>query len=137
MHKTYSLSAVLSIGYDDIDAEHERLVAILNGALRIIRAAQGQSTGALSGPLTDLSEAMSAHFAHEEQEMASLGYDELAQHRAHHSRCLIRLNAIGGSIDAGSGRKSVLDQVFDLIIDDVIRADSAFKTFLYGKGIIR
>ena len=72
MDKVYSLSGSLSIDYDDIDAEHARLVTLLNEALAISPAEQGQIEGVLDKPLAALMDAMLAHFAHEEQEMASL-----------------------------------------------------------------
>jgi hemerythrin len=81
---------------------------------------------------------MQAHFSHEEHEMAGLGYGDLPQHKAHHGRCVGRLDAIRRSAaDNRIMNKKVLDEVFDMILDDIIRADSGFKSFLYARGILR
>jgi hemerythrin-like metal-binding protein len=137
MDKIYSMSGSLSLDYDDIDTEHERLIDILNEALRISRSEQGHVAGALDKTLVVLMEAMLAHFAHEERGMASLGYSDLHQHEAHHARCIERLRFLCGSVAGTFTNKSVLDQVFDMIIDDIIRADSGFKSFLYARGLLR
>jgi len=134
--KIYELSDSLSIPYDSVDAEHGRLVVLLNEALQVAETVP-DNQHAVGGPLDALSKAMSAHFAHEELEMETLGYAELAQHKVHHMHCITRFGAIRESIGANGANKATLDQVFDLLIEDIIRADSGFKTFLYARGLIR
>jgi hemerythrin-like metal-binding protein len=137
MDVIYEIPASLSIDFDSINAEHEKLVSVLNDALRLIRTEQGSAAGIIDESLTDLSAAMQAHFNHEEGEMAGLGYGDLPQHKVSHARCLARLNAIRQSVGNRGVNKNVLDQVFDMILDDIIRADSGFKSFLYARGILR
>ena len=135
MIKHYSISASLSIAYDDIDAEHGRLVTLLNEALDLMQAGQLQTARASKRRLDALSEAMTAHFAHEEREMAGLAYSQLVQHKEHHVGCVAKFNALRDSTPRIE--KALLDQIFDLIIGDIIRADSGFKSFLYARGLIR
>jgi hemerythrin-like metal-binding protein len=137
MDVVYEIPVSLSIDFDAINAEHEKLVSILNEALKNIRTEENRSVGAVDEPLAALSAAMQAHFNHEEQEMASLGYGDLPQHKAHHARCVARLDATRRSAsDNRIMNKQVLDDVFDMILDDIIRADSGFKSFLYARGIL-
>jgi hemerythrin-like metal-binding protein len=131
----YSISESLSIAYDDIDVEHGRLIALLNGMLVVTKDGQPQSARASKRRLDELSEAMTAHFDHEEREMASVAYSHLAQHKEHHLGCVAKFNAIRDSMT--TIEKPILDQIFDLVIDDIIRADSGFKSFLYAKDLIR
>jgi len=137
MDVVYEIPVSLSIDFDAINAEHEKLVSILNEALKKIRTEEDRSVDTVDESLEALSAAMQTHFNHEEQEMASLGYGDLPQHRAHHARCVARLDATRRS--AADNRimdKNILDEVFDMILDDIIRADSGFKSFLYAKGIL-
>jgi hemerythrin-like metal-binding protein len=138
MDVVYEIPVSLSIDFDAVNAEHEKLVSILNEALKIIRTEEDRSVGAVEKSLAALSAAMQAHFNHEEQEMASLGYGDLPQHKAHHARCVAKLDATCRSAaDNQIMNKTLLDEVFDIILDDVIRADSGFKSFLYARGILR
>lgn len=136
MKQVYALPDSLSIPYDGVDAEHSGLVVLLNDALRAAERMRG-NWHAIDEPLDALSRAISAHFAHEEQEMEGLGYGDLAQHRLHHSHCVSRFGAIRESISINGANREAFDQVFDLLIDDIIRADSGFKSFLYAAGLIR
>ena len=137
MDVVYEIPASLSIDFDAINAEHENLVSILNEALKKIRTGEDRSVGAVDESLEALSAAMQAHFDHEEQEMASLGYSDLPQHKARHARCVARLDATRRSAaDNRIMNRQVLDDVFDMILDDIIRADSGFKSFLYARGIL-
>jgi len=135
VNQIYALPESLSIPYDDVDAEHAGLIVLLNQALHVAETIQ-DNRKAMGGPLDALSKAMLVHFAHEEQEMETLGYAELAQHRLHHNHCVTKLGAIRESIGVNGANKAIVDQVFDLLIDDIIRADSAFKSFLYAVGLI-
>ena len=138
MDVVYEIPASLSIDFDAINAEHENLVSILNEALTKIRAEEDRRVDTVDESLEALSAAMQAHFNHEEQEMASLGYGDLPLHKAQHARCIARLDATRRSAaDNRIMNKQVLDDVFDMILDDVIRADSGFKSFLYARGILR
>ncbi|MBV8799812.1 MAG: hemerythrin domain-containing protein [Alphaproteobacteria bacterium] len=136
MTQAYYLPDSLAIPYDGVDAEHGRLIALLNAAWHIAETASGNAQ-AVDGTLAALSEAMAAHFAHEEHEMEILGYGELAQHKVHHLHCARKFAAIHKSINDCGPSKAVLDQIFDVLIEDIIRADSGFKSFLYAKGILR
>jgi hemerythrin-like metal-binding protein len=139
MNDLYAIPESLSIDYDGINAEHEALVGILNSALELVRTTAGIEARALDRPLARLREALGIHFAHEEQEMADLGYDDLDRHKTHHVQCAARFDEICRSLAAANETvdKNALDQVFDMILDDIIRADSGFKSFLYARNILR
>jgi hemerythrin-like metal-binding protein len=136
MHNAYAIPQSLSIDYDDINAEHEELVSILNTALELVRTTAGVGAHALDGPLTRLRAALGDHFEHEEREMAELKYDDLDRHKAHHALCAARLDEICRSFATTRVDKAALDEIFDMILDDIIRADSGFKSFLYARNIL-
>ena len=138
MGKDYAVPLSLSIPYKDIDTEHEGLIELLNAIARAFRLKQSDKDHSVKQLLAKLREALMLHFRHEEQEMAFLKFPNLAQHRIHHEHCATRLNEI--IHDATTGQKAIdralLDDFFDVIIDDIVRADSGFKSFLYARNIL-
>jgi hemerythrin-like metal-binding protein len=132
----YFLPDSTALSCPDLQAEHETLVGILNQALDIIRSEQNPDIEPLLALLEKLRKAAVAHFAHEEEIMANLGYADLASHSIHHAHCIVRLSQIGDTLLAGKIKpgRNLLDELFDMILDDVIRADSGFKSFLDNKN---
>ena len=133
----YELPASLLIPYAVVDAEHQALIELLNPALQAIQSARTPEAQMLYPFLESLREALTHHFAHEEQEMAKLKYPELAQHKVHHAKCVVRLDEICDAVTTGEKKpdKHLLDELYDMIIDDIIRADSGFKSFLHAQNI--
>jgi len=134
----YELPASLSIPYGDIDAEHQGLIDILNAALRLLRSTEDASVNFLLPLLQNLRDDLVRHFRNEEGEMIKLDYPELLQHSAHHANCARHLDAIRADVLAGrrSFDKDLLDDLYDMILDDIIRADSGFKSFLHSKNMV-
>jgi hemerythrin-like metal-binding protein len=121
-----------SVPNEEIQAEHELLVSIVNKGRDILRSAPNPDPNLFHLLLEELRMAATAHFAHEEAIMGGCGYPDLANHRAHHANCLTRLKQITDMLLAGEVTPSrfFLDELFDLILDDIIRADSGFKAFI-------
>ncbi len=115
-----------------LQAEHEALVGILNKARDALNSGPNPSVELFLTLLEKLRKAAMAHFAHEEEVMAMRGYADLANHSIHHAHCVLRLSQISDMLLAGaiSPGRHLLDELFDMILDDVIRADSGFKAFL-------
>lgn len=75
-----------SIGLPGVDHDHRELIAEINRLHDQIRS--GDEVAALSVTLGGIQTAIAAHFALEEKDMASLGYDQFAAHKADHERLL-------------------------------------------------
>ena len=135
----YAMPTSLSIPYGDIDAEHQNLVDILNSIALSFKSKQDIGPNPYQSLLGNLLEALSVHFSHEEKEMAKLGYPELAKHKLGHALCYARFNAIFQTVISShiEMSKELLDEIFDVIVSDMIGADSGFKTFLYDQSILR
>jgi hemerythrin-like metal-binding protein len=133
----YELPPALSIAYGDIDKEHCELIDTLNAARRLFQRAQNAPANRFHPFLRKMQDDMKQHFLHEEAEMAKLDYPLLAEHRLHHARCARRLDDICDAVFAGSRiiDKDLLDDLFDIIMDDVIRADSDLKSFLSAENL--
>jgi hemerythrin-like metal-binding protein len=77
------------------------------------------------------------HFAHEEAEMARFNYPALSEHAARHSAMLAGLNSVEARLcETGAVDREALRGVLAALIDDVLRADVPFKSFLYESGRI-
>lgn len=133
----YFLPDSTRLPHPDLQAEHEVLVGILNQTLGIIRSGQNPDMELFLSLLEKLRKATVAHFAHEEEVMARQGYPDLANHSIHHAHCVVRLGQIGDALLSGKVKpgRALLDELFDMILDDVIRADSGFKAFLDGADL--
>jgi hemerythrin-like metal-binding protein len=129
------LPAAASIPYGTIDAEHEALVALLN---RLCEQAEAtRFSGAVLDPLyQELRTGLADHFAHEERAMEETGFPGLARHRAHHIDLMARVVDICERSRKGYFADSrELLGFFDIIIDEVLRADLPFKTHLEQNGL--
>ncbi|MBF0570166.1 MAG: hemerythrin family protein [Candidatus Omnitrophica bacterium] len=77
-----SWSESYSVGVAEIDAQHKKLVSILN--LLVSSMAQGAEKKVLSSILTDLAEYAGYHFDTEERYMEKFNFPGLESHRMEH-----------------------------------------------------
>ena|SRR5579871_3593121 len=133
----YTLPAGSGLTSPELQAEHQGLIDILNRGLETVRTIPEPNTELFLSVLEDLRGRLSAHFAHEEQVMAQCRFPELAAHSLHHDLCAARLDRLGDLLLSGRLRPNrfLLDELFDMILDDVIRADGAFKSFLEDSDV--
>lgn len=133
----YRLPPSLSIPYGDIDAEHQALIDLLNQASEVL--SETSALARILPVLAALNQSLALHFQHEEQEMKKLGYPDILAHSAHHRNCLGYMNDICDAVVAGgkSIDQTLLDDLFDLVMEDIIKADSGFKSFLYSQDLCR
>jgi len=125
----FFLPPSLSIAFDDIDGQHRSLIDIIN------RAAAAPTQ--LLAHLVELDASLASHFAHEEEVMREQGYPHLAEHKTHHAHILQRVQQITNGLRASAdGARDGLNNIFTSLIDDILRADLPFKTFLQGKGLV-
>ena len=75
-------SSILSIGIDEIDEDHRKLVDIYNILNHSVM--EGESSDYLAAVLEELINCTVWHFSHEERLMLKYGYEGLAEHKAEH-----------------------------------------------------
>ena len=73
-------NSTLQLGHAQIDAEHRRLVDLLNALYDAMQAGQGREV--CGKILADLVDYTRVHFAAEERLMAQQGYAQTATHKA-------------------------------------------------------
>jgi hemerythrin len=76
----------LAVGHPDIDADHKRLIAIINDFERMVENSPKER--ALHEVLVSLHDYARVHFAREEELQAAAGYSGLERHRREHQALL-------------------------------------------------
>jgi len=77
---------VLSVGVDEIDEDHHKLVDTFNILNHSV--AEGESSDYLAAVLKELINCTVWHFSHEERLMLKYGYDGIEEHKAEHQELI-------------------------------------------------
>lgn len=80
--KDIAWSRILSVGIDEIDEDHRKLVNIFN--LLNHAVTEGESADYLAAILDELINCTAWHFSHEERLMLKYRYDGIDEHKAEH-----------------------------------------------------
>ena len=75
-------SDILSVGVDEIDEDHHKLVGIFNILNHAVTA--GDAPDYLAAVLEELINCTVWHFSHEERLMLKYGYEGIEEHKAEH-----------------------------------------------------
>jgi len=118
----FFLPPSLLIGLSEIDEEHQHLI---DNIYRV------QSATSVRQHLQDIVASLTEHFAHEERVMRETGYPQLAEHATHHTAVLARMQELSNSCDGAP-----LNDLMHALLEDILRADLPFKSFLQGKGLV-
>jgi hemerythrin len=122
----------LLTGVDAIDQEHERILSI---AQAVLRGAALEDRAVIARTLTELSEYIQVHFAHEEAMMEELGYPNAKEHKATHQRLAAALesllvpDALHG--DRGEGFRRVM---FEWVLEHIFKHDKPFARFALARA---
>ncbi len=130
-------STSFEIGVDDIDSDHRNLFVLA----RAIDAGLSRRDAALTAALVQkFIDGCEAHFAREEQYLRRAGYPQVDSHRHYHAVLLDKAKALREVCDAKSDPTDAhrcYDEVIAFLIDDVVRGDMMFKSFLDDRGLTR
>jgi len=77
---------MLSVGHDVLDADHAKIVALMDRTGRAAKAAADAAE--LDAELGELADAVSSHFIREEAMMANEGFPDLTSHHHDHEAFL-------------------------------------------------
>ena len=81
--------------------------------------------------------ALQAHFAKEETFLERVGYEDVEKHKQYHQSLLTKAKELKRLCDEeGEGHKieDCYTEAVDFLIDDVVRGDSAFKSYIQFHG---
>ena len=92
-------NSTLETGHPQIDAEHRRLVEIVNRLNDAMLAGRGQDE--LSGIFDDLAAYTRTHFTAEEAISRRAGYEGHAEHKQLHEELLAKVSELQGEFQSG------------------------------------
>ena len=123
-------------GHPVIDAEHWKIVESINAVSRAVRAGQYERCAAL---LDDFLTICIDHFRAEEQLLEELGYPGVKDHAAFHSELVLKAKAVKVlcmDMTEPDSIQRCFDEMATLLIEDVVKGDLQFVSFLIEKGIV-
>ena len=126
----------LEIGVDFIDEDHRGLLKIVRQVKSAVLEKNYNETQKL---LDILINDASLHFEKEEQYLKEVKYPELESHIAYHKKLLMKAEAariICEDLDSDNRLEDCLESLAKFLIDDILRGDIAFKSYLEYEGYI-
>lgn len=125
---------MLQIGYGDIDAQHKRLVELVNALDDAMRAGHGRDI--VGGVLNELIRYTVYHFAFEEKLMDQYGIGSAPAHKAEHKKLVADVSAFKSKFDTGSAAVTTELMTFlrNWLSNHILKTDKALAKELMAKG---
>jgi len=101
---------ILSVGVDEVDDDHRRLLDLFNILNHAV--SEGSAPEYLAAVLEELINCTAWHFSHEERLMLKHGYDGLAEHRTEHRDLMQSVRALQQKILQAGSRMADEDLVY-------------------------
>ncbi len=119
-----------SIGHEVIDAQHKKLVAMINRLITTSRVATGSET--ISEILAEMSDYVRVHFDTEEKLMERINYPRIEDHKAQHRAFQMKTAALirSASLNAESVPVVLLNYLRNWLTQHILKADMEFKAYL-------
>ncbi len=127
----------LKVGYEPIDRDHEKLVALINTLFDDIQA--GCSRATLEDALFALADEVAAHFNHENTLMLIHHYPEQTTHLLEHRKLIDRLDTELDRIDLidTDTLLQAIGFIDDWFVRHVVDSDARLAAFLAGQAARR
>jgi methyl-accepting chemotaxis protein len=125
----------IKIGIEIFDAQHKKLVQMINNLHRAMKTSQAGST--VGRILNELVEYTQTHFKAEEDAMRKHGYQDLAAHRKKHQDLIEKVIDTRKKMASGNAMLSMDVMAFlkDWLIHHIQGTDKEYAPFLKSKGI--
>lgn len=124
----FQLYESLLIGHEQIDAEHQALVDVLNRGLDLL--ATSPPVEAMRGILDDFRTKLSEHITNEEAIMTRHGFTELEREKAEHHKALACLDDLMERHLYEHDFEMLLRDIAGLMLGLFIKSDMSFKVYL-------
>lgn len=126
----------LKTGHADIDEDHALLVTPLRDAWNVARQC-GDPTAA-EGHLIAFMHLCEGHFRREEVILAQAGYPDLENHASYHGVIMGKVRETMRCFSSSKSwekRRQCIEGVIGLMIDDMIKGDMTYVSFLQEQGL--
>jgi hemerythrin len=134
MGKFVEWSDVLSVGIEEIDAQHQVLVGLVNEMHEAIRL--HHSSDVVHGILNKLAEYTRIHFAVEESLMRILDYPDYETHKTQHEGLIQAVQDLQQKVD--SGKASVGFELMHFLkvwlTKHIIESDKEYSAYFLSSG---
>ena len=119
-----------SVNIREIDEQHQKLVAMLNGLYEALK--KGEGLEALGITLAELVRYTKTHFATEERFMKTHGYPGYLAHKDKHERMTNKVLEYAKMYEAGEIRSPIEISNFlkDWLKKHIMQTDMGYSTFL-------
>ena len=127
----------LNIGVDFIDDDHKNLLNIM---LQVKDAINKKNFDECAVLLELLIKEAREHFTREEEYLSEAKYPQLENHKIYHSELIIQAEAtkaICEGIETEHDLKECFENMAKFLIDDILRGDISFKSYLEHEGYIK
>lgn len=127
----------LEIGVDFIDDDHKNPLKIM---LHVKDAIDDNNFSKCSILLTQLLKDAKEHFVREEEYLSKVKYPQLEDHKIYHKQLLIQAKTtknICEGIETEHDLKECFENMANFLIDDILRGDIKFKSYLEHEGHIK
>lgn len=120
----------LSIGVDEIDEDHQKLVSIFNVLNHSV--AGGDDPQYLAAVLEELINCTVWHFSHEERLMLKYGYEDAAEHKAVHQELIKSARELQQKILQAGSRiaEHDIDFLENWLTEHILTADMKLGEYL-------
>lgn len=127
----------LDLGIDFIDTDHRNLLKVMQAIkLAIEENNRNKCVQLLNTLLQDAKD----HFSREEEFLLAAKYPELEEHKLYHKELLIKADTtkrICEGIETERDLKECFDNMANFLIDDILKGDIKFKSYLEYEGYIK
>ena len=121
----------LLTGHAGIDAEHNKLVGLINTCMDAVEREDEGREEKIKTALLELANELRRHFKREEKIMEGLGYKNMKKHRNHHNKTLEDFDKISDVIsNEALPIEWALHTIIHSFISDVVVPDFNFKNYL-------
>ena len=127
----------LKIGVDFIDDDHKRILNIIQEVKDAINENNLEKCSLL---LEILIKEAREHFTREEEYLSEAKYPQLESHKIYHNELIIKAEitkAICEGIEAKHNIEECFESLANFLIDDILRGDISFKSYLEHEGYIK
>ncbi len=124
-------------GHPEIDADHRKLIEVIN---LIDDAISDNDFGECRNLLDSFLLVAKSHFEREENILRKIDFPDVDNHTQYHMDMLDRAEAVKNLCREMKEKhllKECFDEMVSFLIDDVVRGDSVFVSYMIDKGIVR
>jgi hemerythrin-like metal-binding protein len=126
----------LSVHVDSIDAQHKKLVVMVNDLFDAMKGGHGKE--ALIKTLDTLVSYTATHFKTEEELFAKTGYPAAAEHKKEHEEMVKKVVAIQDKVKSGVSSAlsmEVLEFLKKWLVNHIQGTDQKYSSHMVSKGI--